>query len=347
MARLDEEYVRKATTLGILLVLIFLSFLIIKPIILSIVGGIILAFIFSPVYDFLLKYTKSKNLSASLICTLLILLIVLPIWFLLPIFIEQSFRIFQASHSLPIIETLKSVFPSFFASESFSNEVGKVIESFISRTTNSITNSLTNLVLNFPIIMLHFLVVFFTLYFVLRDKEEIINYIKSLSPLTKDTENKLFDYTKGITSSVIYGHIIVGIIQGLIAGTGFIIFGVPNALYLTLIAIVVGILPIVGPLLVWMPVAIYMLADGNNVAAIGVIIFGIISSTVDNFLRPLIVSRRTRLSTSIVVIGMIGGFFMFGILGFIIGPLILAYLLIILELYRKKEIPGIFIQEDK
>jgi len=61
----------------------------------------------------------------------------------------------------------------------------------------------------------------------------------------------------------------------------------------------------------------------------------------------LIVSRRTRLSTSIVVIGMIGGFFMFGILGFIIGPLILAYLLIILELYRKKEIPGIFIQEDK
>src|SRR3989344_7354129 len=248
MARLDEEYVRKATTLGM-----------------------ILAFIFSPIYDFLLKYTKSKNLSASLICTILILIIVVPLWFLLPIFIEQSFKIFRASQSLPIIETLKSVFPNFFASESFSNEVGKVIESFISRTTNSVTSSLTNLILNFPVIMLHLLVVFFTLYFVLRDKEEIINYIKSLSPLTKDTENKLFDYTKGITSSVIYGHIIVGIIQVLIAGTGFIIFGVPNALYLTLIAIVVGILPIVGPLLVWMPVAIYMLADGNNVSAIGVI----------------------------------------------------------------------------
>ena len=347
MARLDEEYVRKATTLGMLLVLIFLSFLIIKPIILSIIGGMILAFIFSPLYDFLLKYTKSKNLSASLICTILILIIVIPIWFLLPIFIEQSFKIFRASQSLPIIETLKSVFPNFFASETFSNEVGKVIESFISRTTNSVTSSLTNLILNFPVIMLHLLVVFFTLYYVLRDKEDIINYIKSLSPLTKDTENKLFEYTKGITSSVIYGQVIIGIIQGLIAGLGFFIFGVPNALYLTFVATVVGILPIIGTILVWIPVAIYLLVDGNNVSAIGVIVFGIISSTIDNFLRPLIVSRRTRLSTSIVVMGMIGGFFMFGILGFIIGPLILAYLLIILELYRKKEIPGIFIQEDK
>jgi len=347
MVRLDEEYVRKATTLGIFLLLIILSFLIIKPILMSIIWGILLAFIFSPVYDFFVKWTKSKNFSASLIVFSLIVIILLFIWFLTPIVINQSFKIFRSSQQLDIVTPLKKIFPSFFASEAFSKDIGEIIKSFISKTTSSVTDSLTKFVFNFPTIMLQFTVVIFTFFFVLRDKEEIINYVKSLSPLSKDVEKRLFDYSKDITNSVIYGQVFIGIIQGLIAGLGFFIFGVPNALYLTLIAIVVGILPILGPLLVWVPVALFLIIQGNQVSAIGVIIFGMLSSVSENLLRPLIVSKRAKLSTSIVLIGMVGGFLMFGFLGFIIGPLVLGYLLIILEIYRKKEVPGVFIQEKK
>jgi predicted PurR-regulated permease PerM len=132
-------------------------------------------------------------------------------------------------------------------------------------------------------------------------------------------------------------------IQGLLAGLGFFIFGVPNALLLTLLAAAAGIFPIVGPTIVWIPVAIFLLLAGNTVPAVGVIAFGLASAFIDNFIRPIIVAKRTSISSPVILIGMIGGLFLFGILGFILGPLILAYLFIILELYRNKSLPGVFI----
>jgi len=202
------------------------------------------------------------------------------------------------------------------------------------------------LVLNLPNILIQLAVVFFTFYFVLRDKEQFFSYIQSLIPFSKEIEKKIVHYTKGITVSVIYGQVIIGIIQGIIAGAGFFIFGVPNALLLTLLTCLAGIFPIVGTAIIWIPVALYLLISGNPLAAVGVTIFGIISSVIDNFLRPIIVSRRSKIHPAILLIGMIGGLFMFGILGFILGPLILSYLLILLEIYRDKKIKGILIQQE-
>jgi len=182
-------------------------------------------------------------------------------------------------------------------------------------------------------------------YFVLRDKKEVLDYIRSISPFSKDVEKKLFESSKGITASVIYGQVIVGVIQGIIVGIGFFIFGVTNALFLTLLAILAGIFPVVGTTLVWLPIVIYFMIAGDGLPAIGVLVFGLISSTVDNFLRPMIVSKRTNLHSAVVIIGMIGGLFMFGILGLILGPLILAYLIILLEVYRKRAFPKILIRE--
>ena len=189
--------------------------------------------------------------------------------------------------------------------------------------------------------MLQLLVVFFTFFFVLRDKDKLLDYIQSLLPFSKDVEKKLFTQTKGITMSVLYGQVVIGILQGLIAGIGFFIFGVQSALLLTLLAAVAGIFPVIGTAIVWVPVSIYLMTTGNNVSAVGVFVFGIIASTIDNILRPMFVAKRTTLPVSISLISMIGGFFLFGILGFILGPLIVAYLLIILEIYRNKKVPGL------
>jgi predicted PurR-regulated permease PerM len=157
-------------------------------------------------------------------------------------------------------------------------------------------------------------------------------------PFSPETEEKLFKSSKDVTSSVLYGLILVGLVQGVIIGGGFFIFGVPNALLLTFFAILTGILPIIGPALIWIPVVIYLLIAGNTVPAIGVLVFGLICSSIDNLLRPIFVSRRTKLNPVVALIGMIGGLFLFGILGVILGPLILSYLLILLDLYRNKKI---------
>lgn len=331
----------------ILLALIVLSFFLLKPILLSIIVGFILAFIFYPLYTKLNYYLKSPNISSGLICTFLILLIVLPLWFLTPIVIDQSIKVFIASQQIDFVSVLKGIFPSIFASEEFSIEIGSIISSFVTKSTNSLMNSLSQIILNFPTLFLQSVVVFFTFFFVLRDKDKLIMYLKTLSPFPKQIENKLFDSSKAITNSVIYGQVIIGIIQGIVTGLGFFIFNVSNASLLTLLASLAGIFPVIGTAIVWIPVAIYLFIDGNTFAAIGVTIFGIISSSIDNLLRPIIVSKRAKMNSLLILIGMIGGLFLFGILGFILGPLILAYLLIILELYRSKKVSNILIEEGK
>ena len=342
---MDEAYFKKITSTILVVVLIIISFLVIKPILMAIIMGLILAFIFNPIYEWVYRKTKSPNLSATLISIFLALLILLPIWFLTPIMIDQSLKAYFSVQEIDFVGPLKSIFPSIFASEAFAQDVGTIIQSFVTKSINSLTGAFANLISEFPKLLLQLLVVLFTFYFVLRDKEELINYIKSLLPFSKDVERKLFNQTRGITFSVLYGQVVVGILQGLIAGAGFFLFGVTNALVLTILAAIVGIFPIIGPALVWIPVMIYSLAVGNTFQALGVTVFGLVASTIDNILRPLIVSQRTSMPPSLVLIGMIGGFFFLGILGFILGPLILAYLLIILEIYRNKRVPGLLVQE--
>lgn len=343
---MDENYLKNITTTVILVVLIVLSFLLLKPLLLSIIMGIILAFIFSPVYDWLYKYLKSENLSASLIIILLVIIIVIPLWFLTPLIVNQSIKIYLAAQQIDFITPIKALFPSL-STEAFSSELAAALSSFVTNITNSVTNSLSKLILNFPTIALQFLVVFFVLFFVLRDKEKIVVYIQSLLPFSKEVEKKLFQSSRDITLSVLYGQIITGIAVGLVAGLGFIIFKVPNSLILTLLAVLAGIFPIIGTTIIWVPVVIYLLIAGNTSAAFGVMFFGLISSLMHAFVQPIVVSKRTKMNSSLILIGMLGGLFLFGILGVIIGPLIIAYLFIVLEIYRNKSVPGVLIPPEK
>lgn len=340
---IDESYFKKQGTLIILLILIVLSFLILKPILLSIIVGVILAVVFAPVYDLILKITNSKNLSSTIICVFLALLIILPIWFLTPIILKQSFEVYLFAQQIDFATPLKSFFPSAFASEAFSDEIASILFSFVTNLANTAVNSFSKFILNFPAFFFQLIVVFFTLFFVLRDKEQFSEYVKGVSPFSKDVEKKLFKSSRNITLSVIYGQVFIGLIQGIITGIGFFIFNVNNALFLTLLASLAGIFPIIGTTIIWLPVAVYLFIGDNTFASVGVVIFGVFASSIDNILRPMIVSRRTRMHPLILLIGMIGGLFFFGILGFILGPLILAYIFIILETYRKENVQGVFL----
>lgn len=346
MVNVNEIYFDKIMTAIIIIFLVIVSFLLLKPILLAIIFGLLLAFIFTPIYKWVYQKTKSKNLSASIIMVFLALIIIIPVWFLTPIIVEQSFKIIQATLQLDLITPLKEIFPNFFQSEQLTTQINSVLSSFTTGIANYITGFLSYVLLNFPTLSLQLLVVFFTFFFVLRDQEDVADYVKSLLPFPKDIEKKLFEYSTDITKSVLYGQVIIGMIQGLIAGIGFILFGVPNALFLALLAMIMGILPILGTPIIWIPAAIYMFIAGNNVAGWGVAVFGIFSSTIDNILRPIFVSKMTKVHSGIVLISMVGGIFLFGVLGVVIGPLIVAYLLIILELYRKKPVPGLIIQEE-
>lgn len=343
---MDDAFFRKVTTTIVLAVLIIISFFLIRPILLSIITGFILTFIFSPVYNKIFKLTKSKNFSSIFICLFLLAIIIIPLWFLTPVIIDESIKLFIASQELDIVTPLKAIFPTLFASEAFSEQAGVAIQSFITELTSSLMTYLSEILLDFPTIILHVVVIFFTLFYTLKDKEEIISYIKSVLPFSKEIEKKLFDSTKDITFSVLYGYVIIGILQGVILGIGLFIFQVPNAFILSIFAIIVGILPVLGPSLVGIPTAMFLFIDGNPTAW-GILIFTMIASLSDYFIRPLLVSKKAKLPTALILVGMIGGFLMFGILGFILGPLVIAYLIIVIELYKTKQTPSALAPETK
>ena len=251
----------------------------------------------------------------------------------------------MASQQADFVTPFKGIFPDLFASDEFSLEFGAILQSFVTGIANSGVNAFSRLILESPVLFLQSLVVFFTFFFILRDKEEFISYLKSLLPFSEEVQKKLFKQTKEITFSVLYGQVIIGLLQGVLVGIGFFLFGVPNALLMTLLAAIAGIFPVIGTTIIWLPVSAYLLMSGNTFSAVGVGIFGIFSSVLDNLLKPMIVSRRTQMHSSLILFGMIGGLFLFGIMGFILGPLVLAYLLILIEVYRNKRTPGIFIRD--
>jgi predicted PurR-regulated permease PerM len=344
---LNEQYLKNIVSIMVFFLLIFLSFLILKPLLFAIIIAFILAFIFNPIYDWFYLKLKSRNIAAFLVVLMIIIIIVVPLWFFLPTIIRQSYHAFFAINKIDFVEVIRTILPKTETMQELSRDLGPVLNEFISRAISSFTKSLSEIILNFPIISLQIFVTFFTLFYVLRDKDQIISYVKDVLPFQKDIKEKLLTYTQQVTSSVLYGQVVIGIIQGLIAGIGFFIFKVNNALFLTIIAVILGILPIIGTALIWVPVVIFLFIGGNVVSGWGVFIFGIISSTIDNFLRPIIVSRKTKINPLILLISMLGGVFFFGILGFIIGPLIISYLIVLLEVYRGKPGSSSFVIENK
>ncbi len=342
---MEEGYFNKVAITVILAVLAVLSYFLLKPILMSVILGFLLVFILAPVYDLFHKKIKSKNLSSLIVTSLLVLVIVVPLIFLMPTLINETVKLFLLAQQADFVTPLKSIFSSLSSSTELSAQIDSVIHTFVTNLTSGMVNSMSDFLANVPNILLQATVVLFTFFFVLRDKDEFLEYIRSVLPFSKEIHNRLFKATRDVTASVLYGQVIIGLIQGLVAGAGFFLFRVSNPLLFTVLAVLAGILPIIGPAIVWVPVVIYLFISGNTFAAIGVTIFGIASITVDNFLRPIIVSKRIQMNSLLVLIGMIGGILLFGLIGFVLGPLIIAYLIIFLELYRNKKLSGLITAE--
>jgi predicted PurR-regulated permease PerM len=197
----------------------------------------------------------------------------------------------------------------------------------------------------------------FTFYFSLKEGHKVKDYFTTFFPFPKEFQEKFYDRFGQVTNSVVYGQIIVGLAQGIISGIGYYMFGVPNALILTVITTIVGVIPVIGPWLVWIPLDVFLFLNGDITRGTQLLIYGLfVINWIDTILSPQIVARTAKMNPAIALIGAIGGTYVFGIIGFFIGPLLLAYLILLVELYRNKkpedsilikEVPEPKISEDK
>jgi len=179
-----------------------------------------------------------------------------------------------------------------------------------------------------------FFVMLYILFFFLRDGSQLVATLIRVLPLGDARERQLLAKFGEVSLATIKGTLVVGVVQGAIGGILFWALGLPAPVFWGAVMAVFSVLPAVGPGLVWAPAAIILLALGAYVKAIiliagGVIVIGL----VDNVLRPLLVGRDTQMPDYLVLLATLGGIAVFGISGFVIGPVIAAFFLVVWEMF--------------
>ncbi|MDH3353215.1 MAG: AI-2E family transporter [Nanoarchaeota archaeon] len=334
----DSRDVKRGIVGAIIFSIFVLAFFVLKPIIVPIIFGLLFAYIFNPLYKAIKPRLKIKGLAAFILVFLFIIVVAVPIVYLVPALVKQIFETYVLFQNFNFGEFFSNfieggVSPTLVAS--LNNIIGK----FFSTSLAQFTNVLVNL----PSLILQFIVFLFTFYFSIKDGDELREYISTLSPFSDATEKKFLKEFRGITNAIVFGQVFIGIVQGLAVGAGLFFLGVPKVLTLTFVASIVSMIPILGSWIVWFPTSLILLITGQTFSGIFLLLYGaLFVSTIDNLLRPYILSRQSNLPVALSIIGTIGGLYFFGIAGLLLGPLVLAYVLIIIEFYQQGKLKDLF-----
>jgi predicted PurR-regulated permease PerM len=164
----------------------------------------------------------------------------------------------------------------------------------------------------------------FVLFFVLRDGSLWFGRISALLPLAEKKREALFARLGKVLRAVVYGCGLTALVQGTLVAIGFAVSGLSGPIVFGVLACVMALLPFGGAAIIWLPGALYLLAAGHFGWGVFMLAWGGIVSISDNFIRPMIISRYTPVPTLLVFLGVIGGVSAFGLLGFIVGPVILV-----------------------
>jgi len=185
--------------------------------------------------------------------------------------------------------------------------------------------------------VLAFTVMLFLLFFFIRDGRAIAKRGASLVPLAADRREDLADRLAAVTRAVVRGTVLTALIQGLLLGIGFAVVGLQAPVVFGVVGAVLSVVPFGGTALVWVPAVIFLAVQGHYTQAAVLLAFGVVVSTIDNFLKPLLISDRTELPTLGVFIGVIGGLAAFGIIGLFLGPVVIALALALVDFTREKK----------
>ena len=166
-----EKDFKKLLIMVLLFTLAVLVFLIIKPIFLSIVLGLLLAYIFRPLYRLVYRYIPEKNTSAGLVSLMAIIIILVPIWFIIPIIIQQLFEIFRFTQTLDVQKFVSAFFSGY--SDQFANQLTVSLNSVISKVSSTMLSSLTDFLFNIPSLLLGLFIVAFVFFFTMRDGDKL------------------------------------------------------------------------------------------------------------------------------------------------------------------------------
>ncbi len=323
-----------ATILGI-----YLCFQLALPFLSVLLWALTLAVMFTPLQRWLESKFKHPNLAALISILIIGLIVITPTLLIGEQLLTQVVkgsqlveaklnsgewrRIFEAEPQLAAIVTKIDQYINFpemikTLNEKLGNAAGAIVKGSI-----------------FQVIGL--VLVFYMLFFLLRDRHWALKSITSLSPLSKAEMDKLFNQVGDTIHATVYGTFAIAAIQGTLGGLMFWWLDLPAPFLWGLVMSFLAIVPMLGASIVWMPAALFLALEGNWGSALLLIFWGmLIVGTIDNLLRPVFVGNRLKLHTILVFISVIGGLLQFGAAGIILGPVTLAVTIALLEIWDKR-----------
>ena len=338
--------------------LAYISFQIVRPYINTILTALMIAFLFYPIYSWFEKKVRATP-AAFLVSFIILLLIVVPTYFAVDAVSSEARYLYLRTKQV-------SSTGSFFTVQCTNNDVfciaSKGIDRLvtdpqlnlyfrdsIAKVTDYIIQSATAFILELPNFILHIFIIFFILYYAFKESEHFIDTFKKMFPGGAGASEIIVTQLKNVVNAVIWGSLIIAFLQGIAALIGFWLFRIPSPfLWATLIAII-ALVPMIGAMTIWAPLGLFYLLTGIVTNNTWVIIQGVflltygffIISGIENVLKPKIISKWGNVHPVLVIIGALGGVTIFGAIGFIIGPLILALAKTVLEEPKVRTMLGV------
>ena len=341
--------VRKRVTVGFLFALAALSlyfcYLLFQPFLKPLLSAVVIAVVFFPLHIHIQRMVRNTSLAAFLSTTIVLLLIIVPaIAVLLAIkseiadlysLIDQKQA--ESGGLSPYVSKLleKPIewigrYVDLSQIDVRGSLLGRLRElsAFIVAEGWMLVGGVTNFIVNAVITL-------FTLFFLFREGRSMRRRMVAILPLSAEQVEKLFSGVENTIIGTVYGGLVVAAVQGTLVGLALWVLGIPSPVLWGVVASFFALLPLVGTAAVWLPASLYLLATGSWVKALILAVWGMfIVGTIDNVLRPYLISGRVQMHTLLIFFAVFGGVNVFGFLGLFIGPVILAVTITILSLLR-------------
>ncbi|MFA7685432.1 MAG: AI-2E family transporter [Candidatus Gracilibacteria bacterium] len=332
-----------------LMVSMYFLFGVIAPFITVIAIAAVMVVTFYPVFKKFEKWFKGRSSLASIVtCLIVIFVIILPI---------AVFILMMASEGVTAYEAIKMKVESGFFDKylqwsqggvffDLKNQIDPIIslesldikQSIVGAAQNVsgfLVSQTTNLIKSLSEILLSLVMLLFAMFFLFKDGDKLVERIGYLSPLPARYEAQLFEKLKNMVNAIIVGGFFAAMIQGFLCGVGLWIAGVSSPVFWGAVTSFLAFIPMIGTSLVWIPAGIILITSGEVQWGIFILIWGAtLVGLADNFVKPLLIGKKTQTYPLLTFFVVLGGIFTMGFKGLIVGPLVLMIFMSLLHVYE-------------
>ena len=317
------------------------------PFVSTLIMAAVVTGLFNPTYRFFQRKIASPIAASLITCLLIVVVLLVPIVSLVGILSKEAYDLVQiardadfraplsrlVAHSR-VLERFNEFLAAFdvtISSEDFNRtigELGRVVGLFLYEQARAITS-------NVLVFLVDFFLMLVVVFYLFLDQERLFAFMVNLSPLPDEQDRKLFRKFKDMAGAILIGNGLCGLIQGLLGGGLFAVFGLRSPFLWGVIMALLAFLPILGIGIVLVPAAVFLFMKGRIFAGIFFIVFyAVVSFGIEYLFKPRIVGKRVQMHTLMVFLSIIGGLNLFGILGIIYGPLIVTAFLTLTDIYQ-------------